>query len=55
MNEPMTEQHALNVLNEVAAKYQGSRNDHEVLLTAITTLQNLLNKLTGKQPDKAEP
>ncbi len=49
----MTEQEALNVLNDVASKFQGTRKDHEILVTAVDKLQRLLDVISGK-PELSE-
>ena len=44
MNEKMTPQQALGFLDNVAAKYMGTRQDHETLKESILVLKELIDR-----------
>lgn len=57
----MNEQEALNLLDEVAARFSGTRKDHEHLAAAVSSLQKLIEHYKQsitpsiEMPYKSEP
>ena len=41
----MTPEQALNVLNQIAVNFVGTRKDHETIDTALKTLADVVNNL----------
>jgi len=50
----VTEQEAINVLNEVGAKYHGTRQDHAMITSAIDTLRRAVDLLDVLRRERVE-